>query len=182
MPAVSFPVFAIDEKKYCESEPSNVPFKEALILTFKNKSFLYFALSDFAYFLSVTILQTGLIYYVTVLLAQEERMQGELMMVLGIFSFVLYPVVNVAARKIGKKPVVLFGFAVFLSLFIFIYFLGEGVPLPKLLQAYMIVIVAAIPMAILGILPNAILADIAELDAIKTGSRREGLFLFWILG
>jgi GPH family glycoside/pentoside/hexuronide:cation symporter len=31
-------------------------------------------------------------------------------------------------------------------------------------------------MAILGILPNAILADIAELDAIKTGSRREGLF------
>lgn len=171
-----FPVFAIDEKKYCESEPSNVPFKEALILTFKNKSFLYFALSDFAYFLSVTILQTGLIYYVTVLLAQEERMQGELMMVLGIFSFVLYPVVNVAARKIGKKPVVLFGFAVFLSLFIFIYFLGEGVPLPKLLQAYMIVIVAAIPMAILGILPNAILADIAELDAIKTGSRREGLF------
>ena len=171
-----FPVFAIDEKKYCESEPSDIPFKEALQLTFKNKNFLYFALSDLAYFLSVTILQTGLIYYITVLLGQAENMQGELMTVLGVVSFVLYPVVNSLAKKIGKKPLVIFAFGVFCSLFIFIYFLGDGVPLPKLIQSYLIVIVAAIPMAILGILPNAILADIAELDAIKTGSKREGLF------
>ena len=40
----------------------------------------------------------------------------------------------------------------------------------------MIVLIAAVPMAILGILPNAILADIAELDGLKTGSKREGLF------
>jgi GPH family glycoside/pentoside/hexuronide:cation symporter len=171
-----FPVFAINEKEYCESEPSNIPFKEALALTFKNKSFLYFSLSDLAYFLSVTILQTGLIYYITILLGQPENMQGELMTVLGIVSFLLYPLVNSVAKRVGKKPLVIVAFSVFLSLFIFVYFLGDGVPLPRLIQSYLIVIVAAIPMAILGILPNAILADIAELDAIKTGSKREGLF------
>jgi GPH family glycoside/pentoside/hexuronide:cation symporter len=52
----------------------------------------------------------------------------------------------------------------------------EVIPIPRVIQAYLIVVVAGIPMAILGILPNAILADIAELDALKTGSRREGLF------
>ena len=31
-------------------------------------------------------------------------------------------------------------------------------------------------MAILGILPQAVLADIAECDAIDTGERREGMF------
>ncbi|MDX1957220.1 MAG: MFS transporter [Leptospiraceae bacterium] len=171
-----FPVFAIDEKKYCESEPSDVPLKEAMILTFKNKSFLYFTLSDLSYFMSVTILQTGLIYYITVLLSQQENLQGELMTVLGVVSFILYPVVNSLAKRVGKKPLVILGFSVFFLLFIFIYFLGDGLPIPKIIQSYMIVITAAIPMAILGILPNAILADIAELDAYKTGSRREGLF------
>ncbi len=171
-----FPVFAIKEKEYCESEPSDIPFKEAMALTFKNKSFLYFSLSDLAYFLSVTILQTGLIYYITVLLGQEEKMQGELMTVLGLFSFILYPLVNSVAKRIGKKPLVIIAFCFFLTLFIFVYFLGDGLPIPKLIQGYMIVLIAAVPMAILGILPNAILADIAELDALKTGSKREGLF------
>lgn len=171
-----FPVFAISEKEYCESEPSNIPFREAMILTFKNKSFLYFSLSDLAYFLSVTILQTGLIYYITVLLGQEEEMQGKLMTTLGLVSFILYPLVNSVAKRIGKKPLVIIAFCFFLTLFIFVYFLGDGLPIPKLIQSYMIVLIAAVPMAILGILPNAILADIAELDALKTGSKREGLF------
>lgn len=177
MVCMYFPVFAVDEKKYCQSTPSTVPFKEALILTFKNKSFLYFALSDLAYFLSITILQTGLIYYVTVLLSQEEQLQGFLMIILGGVSFLLYPVVNLLARKIGKKPLVLIGFFVFFLVFCFVSVLGKDwLPVSAVVQGYLVVVFAAIPMAILGILPNAILADIAELDALKTGSQREGLF------
>ncbi|MCB1192653.1 MAG: MFS transporter [Leptospiraceae bacterium] len=172
-----FPVFAINEKKYCESIPSTIPFKESLILTFKNKSFLVFALSDFAYFLSLTILQSGLIYYVTILLSKEDKLSGTLFVVMGVFSFILYPIVNLLAKKVGKKPMVILGLFVFLSVFVFVFFLGfSWMPIPPIVQAYLIVIVAAIPMAILGILPNAILADIAELDGIKTGSKREGLF------
>ncbi|WCL50374.1 MFS transporter [Leptospira sp. GIMC2001] len=172
-----FPVFAVDEKKYCQSEPSTVPFKEALILTFKNKSFLYFSLSDLAYFLSTTILQTGLIYYVTVLLVQEEQLQGLLMLVLGVTSFAMYPVVNILAKRIGKKPLVLVGFSIFFLVFCFCSILGQPwIPFSPFIQGILVVVFAAIPMAILGILPNAILADIAELDALKTGSQREGLF------
>ena len=40
----------------------------------------------------------------------------------------------------------------------------------------MLVALAAFPLAALGILPPAILADIAEEDAIKTGANKEGLF------
>jgi GPH family glycoside/pentoside/hexuronide:cation symporter len=35
---------------------------------------------------------------------------------------------------------------------------------------------AAIPMAILGILPQAVVADIAEADALATGEARQGMF------
>ena len=50
------------------------------------------------------------------------------------------------------------------------------VPLNNSLQAYTVVILYSIPLAFLGILPNAVLADIAEHDALKTGVRQEGMF------
>jgi GPH family glycoside/pentoside/hexuronide:cation symporter len=37
-------------------------------------------------------------------------------------------------------------------------------------------VLAAVPMAILGILPQAIVADIAEADAKVTGENRQGMF------
>jgi glycoside/pentoside/hexuronide:cation symporter, GPH family len=37
-------------------------------------------------------------------------------------------------------------------------------------------VLGALPLAVFGILPNAILADIAEHDALKTGSHREGIY------
>jgi GPH family glycoside/pentoside/hexuronide:cation symporter len=43
-------------------------------------------------------------------------------------------------------------------------------------QIYTLVICAAFPLAALGILPNAILAEIADADAAKTGENREGMF------
>ncbi|MCT8333383.1 MFS transporter [Leptospira sp. 85282-16] len=172
-----FPVFTIHEKTYCESEASSVPFKEAIFLTFKNKNFLYFALSDLCYFLALTILTTGISYYVTVLLELEREFVTQLLTVMLLVSFAFYPVVNWIARRIGKKKTVLVGFYIFLILFLSIYFVGKNsLPLSPHIQGYLIVAIAAVPIAILGILPNAILADIAELDSLKTGSKREGLF------
>lgn len=172
-----FPVFTIHEKTYCESEASSVPFKEAIVLTFKNKNFLFFALSDLCYFLALTVLTTGISYYVTVLLELERDFVTQLLTVMLLVSFAFYPVVNIIAKKIGKKKTVLLGFYIFLALFLSIYFIGKDeLPISPYIQGYMIVAVAAIPIAILGILPNAILADIAELDSLKTGSKREGLF------
>ncbi|MCB1141874.1 MAG: MFS transporter [Leptospiraceae bacterium] len=172
-----FPVFAISEKRYCLSVPSTVPFKEALKMTFKNRDFVYFSVSDFNYFLSLSILTVGITYYVKVLLNQEESLVSQILPVMLFSSFLCYPLVNFFARRTGKKNLVLIGFGVFFIVFMFIFFMGmEFIPIPNIVQAYLVVALAGIPMAILGILPNAILADIAELDAIKTGSRREGLF------
>jgi GPH family glycoside/pentoside/hexuronide:cation symporter len=44
------------------------------------------------------------------------------------------------------------------------------------LEPILIVLIAAFPMALLGIIPQAIVADVAEQDAIVTGENREGMF------
>jgi GPH family glycoside/pentoside/hexuronide:cation symporter len=40
----------------------------------------------------------------------------------------------------------------------------------------LIVVIAAFPMALLGIIPQSIVADVAEEDGVRTGEKREGMF------
>ena len=44
------------------------------------------------------------------------------------------------------------------------------------MQAYGVIIFYAVPLAFLGVLPNAVLGDIAEHDARATGQAQEGMF------
>jgi len=88
---------------------------------------------------------------------------------------VFYPLVNYFSKKVGKKPIVLFSFALLSLIFVAIFFLGKF-PFSPIVQAYMLVLSASIPLASLGILPNAILADIAQHEAHETGENREGMF------
>ncbi len=171
------PVFTIDEKKYSTGVPSTVPMLESLKLTFRNPNFLPFALSDMVYFLALTILQTALIYYVTVLLRQQEQFYSLLFIVMAVVSFACYPAVNLVARRTGKKKMIVGSFILFSAVFGLTSLFGlPWVPLSLTAQGYLLAVLGGLPLAAFGILPNAIVADIAEHDALKTGSHREGIY------
>jgi len=169
------PVISIDEKKYCVVSPSDISMFEAVKKTFKNKNFIYYVVADFSYFTGMMIIMTGMLYYITVLLGLEESMMGLLLPAMVVVSFLFYPLVNILAKKIGKKVLISASFLFMSVIFFFIFFLGR-LPIAETLQAWLVVILYAIPISFLGILPNAVLADIAEHDALKTGVRQEGMF------
>ncbi|MEM7111692.1 MAG: MFS transporter [Chloroflexota bacterium] len=172
---MAIPIFTIDERKYCESKPSTVPLFEALKSTFQNASFRYYVVADFSYFMGLTIMNTGLLFYITVLLGLEEALVGTLLAVMVIVSFVFYPVVNVLAKKTGKRILVIVAFLSMSVVFVGVYFFGR-MPLAPTVQAYMLVLLYSLPLSFLSVLPNAILADIAEHDALQSGERKEGMF------
>lgn len=169
------PVFTIDERRYADSTPSSEPLLPSLRHTLRNPHFRYYVVADFSYFMSLTLIQTGLLYYITVLLTLEESLVAGLLLVTFAVSFLFYPVVNVLARRFGKKNLVVAAFFGMSLIFAMVYFLGR-LPFAPATQAYILVTLYALPVAFLGILPNAILADIAEHDAQKTGQRKEGMY------
>jgi glycoside/pentoside/hexuronide:cation symporter, GPH family len=169
------PIFFIDERRYCRSKPTSVPFMAALRQTFRNPHFRYYVIADFSYFMGLAIINTGLLFYITVLLGLPEALVGTLLAIMVLSSFVFYPLVNILARKVGKKILVVISFLFMSFVFLGIYFFGN-MPLPAETQAYMLVLFYAIPLAFLGVLPNAILADIAGHDALKTGEAKEGMY------
>lgn len=169
------PVFTIDEKKYSDSKPSHLPLWPAISRTFSNRNFKYYLISDFSYYMALSIISSGLLFFITVLLGLPESLGGLLMGIMVFVSVLLYPLINFLSARFGKKPLVLFSFLLLSLIFVAIYFLGK-VPLSPRFQIYTLVVCASFPLAALGILPNAILAEIAQLDAQQTGENREGMF------
>lgn len=169
------PVLAIEEKKYSNITPSHLPLLAAIGKTFGNRNFKYYLISDFSYYMSLSIISSGLLFFLTVLLHLPESMGGILMGSMVLFSLVFYPFINYLSKKIGKKPIVLFSFGLLSLIFVAIFFLGKF-PISPTAQIYMLVLSASFPLASLGILPNAILAEIAQSDAERTGENSEGMF------
>lgn len=170
------PVIFIDEKRYCESHVSKEGSFEALVSAFKNKNFLFFTLSDFFYWVAITFIQIGIVYYITILLGFSKDRTTLFMTIMFLASFILYVPVNLIAQKTGKKKLLIIGFIIFSIGYAYTSLLGKIPFIGNELQAYILVLIMAIPLAIFGILPNAIVGDIAEEDGIRTNNYKAGVF------
>jgi GPH family glycoside/pentoside/hexuronide:cation symporter len=169
------PVFTINERKYSDSKPSQIPLWAAVRKTFANSNFKYYLISDFSFYMALSIISSGLLFFITALLGLKEAEGGLLMGIMVIVSVMFYPLITFLSIRFGKKPLVLLSFGILSLIFVTIYFLGKF-PFSPHAQIYTMVICAAFPLAALGILPNAILADIAQLDAEETGQNQEGMY------
>lgn len=165
----------IDERRFGKADIHPVAFREALRSTLRNTNFRYFMVADFAYFVSVTLITSGLIYFVTVLLKLPESIGNKLMITMVLVSFVFYPLTNIGAAKAGKKRIVILSLGLLAFIFLGLVYLGKFTISP-LVQIYTLIGLAAIPMASLNILPNAILAELIERDKTETGQNKEAVY------
>ncbi len=170
------PVFTIREKDYVVAAPSESTALKSLGATFRNRDFRVFVASDIAYFLGITMFQTALPFFVTSLLKLDEGMSTVYFVLMTALSVLFYVPVNKLTPRFGKKKLILFAFVVFTISFVYTAFFGSTLPIPPAVQGYILCAVAAPAMAIFGILPQAVVADIAECDAIGTGENRSGMF------
>ncbi len=169
--AMLIPSFYIKEREYIDSRPSETPAFSSLLKTFKNGQFRRFVYSDVIYFFALTLFQTGLAFYETKLMGIEDTWTFPLTATMTFISVLLYPVVNKLAPKIGKKKLIVTGFFTYSLVFLITSICGQG-----LYWGFIVAVCAAVPMAILGILPQACVADVAELSRLETGEDRSGMF------
>ncbi|MEO5666924.1 MAG: MFS transporter [Bdellovibrionota bacterium] len=169
------PVIFIDERRYASFATSSEKIIDSLKATLGDRNFRLFLGSDLFYWLSLTFIQLGMSYYILVLLQLPASKLSLLMLMLFALSFVFYAPVNMLAKKFGKKPLILTGFGLLAVVFALASQLGR-LPFSPELQAYALAGLASLPLAIFGILPNAIIADLAQEAAERTQSNRTGMY------
>lgn len=170
------PVFCIREKEYVNTVPVQESAFHSLAATFRNGEFRKFVGSDIFYWIALTMFQTGLPFFVTSLLKLPETMTTLYFVGMTALSVLFYLPVNKLTPQFGKKRMLLFAFVMFSTAFFYTGFMGKIPFLSAAAQGFVLMVFAALPMAIFGILPQAMVADIAESDSVTTGSNREGMF------
>ena len=172
------PTFCLKEKDFVDTKPSNANMFKSLGATFKNKSFRTFVGSDIMYWVGLTLFQTGLPFFVKVSMKLDESYTMIFLGGMTVLSAVFYPIVPKLVKKFGKKKLVISGFVGLAIAYVITGLIGVigTTVIPGVVYGVVICVIAAFPMALLGIIPQSIVADVAEADGYDTGENREGMF------
>ena len=174
--AMLLPTFLLNEKEFVDTKPSNVNMFKSLAATFKNKDFKVFVGSDIMYWIGLTLFQTGLPFFVKVSMELDESYTMIFMGGMTVLSAAFYPFVSGLVRKFGKKKLTITGFLGLALAYVITAVIRFIPAVPGIVFGIAICVIAAFPMALLGIIPQSIVADVAEADGIVTGENREGMF------
>lgn len=178
MIAALVPAFAIREQDYIEQKPYSQPLAEAVKAIFSYKNFTIITVGYLVMWVAFTFFNTAQVYYITNLLALSD-MWVTIVTVISIgVGVCTYPLVNILARKVGKKPLLLGACTTYVLLYGAIFNYNTVISLiggPAF--AILIGLVIAMPIAITNIIPASMFADLAQYDTIMTGKNRAGMFL-----
>jgi GPH family glycoside/pentoside/hexuronide:cation symporter len=92
-----------------------------------------------------------------------------------LLSLCIYPFINLMARRISKKKMIVSAFFFLVIVFTGIFWLGKY-PFTPLVQGILLMIGFGIPNGFLNILPSTVVADIAEADTLATKQNKEGMY------
>ncbi len=172
--------YAFNEKDYVED---NVKPQESMIksftLVFQNKQFVIFSLGDLFSYVSMAFFQTAMLYYITMLLNVPESQSFLVMLCAIAVAICLFPLIIKLSRKYNKKLPLIIASVVFTIAFGLIYF-GDKIaalaPGKELFIGLGMGVIVSFPFAAINILPQSVTSDIIQLDCLKSGVNREGIF------
>ena len=172
------PAYAIREQDYIVQKPYSQPLGEALKAIFSYKNFTIITIGYLVMWVAFTFFNTAQVYYITNLLALPDIWVTIVTVISIGVGVCTYPLVNILARKVGKKPMLLGACITYVCLYGAIYNYELVISLIGR-EAFALVIgfVIAMPIAITNIIPASMFADLAQYDTIKTGKNRAGMFL-----
>lgn len=154
-----------------------VPFAPAARAVTASRPFRIFLLGLALLWFGLSMINLSLAFVVTVLMGLPRSAVGQVLAVTIGFTLLSFPVIARLAKRQGKRRALLGAMTMAALVVPLIGLIGRfPLPLAPALQGYLLVGLAGPPLAALFVLPNAILADIAEAHGDGSGHRSEALF------
>lgn len=159
--------FYIKENKYTILEEP-MPIFKGIKQTFKNKPFLIFEISNFAFLISSTILITAVFYYITFILKLSGLMAIIPILLFFVMVFAFTPIYAKLVSRYGLKKVYIFSL-VFSGLgFLLFFFIGW-----VFITSIIALMLVGIGFSGIFLTSQAVFAEIIDYDEILTEKRRE---------
>lgn len=145
----------------------------SLKLTLKNKNFLIYLFFYITIWFGINSLTIAMPYITEILLQKSAETSGLMIGSAFIFALIFSPFIPRITNMFTKKAIMLLTAGLFSLLLFLTGWFGTFISYPF---AFVVVLLTGIPLAVIFIIPNAMVADIAQQDGIDHGERREGMF------
>lgn len=163
---------------FVRENPQNIHQKDINILssigmTLTNKNFVYYLVGYSTVWFGINTLTISMPYISEGLLNSTAESSGFMIAGAFVIALLFSPLIPKITMKLGKK--LTFNIAAIIFAILLMLTGLFGVVFTNL-AATIIILAAGIPLAILFVIPNAMVADIAEADGLVNGQKREGMF------
>ena len=162
------------EKQRAEAELPDVsiPIGDQLKIVFKNKPFLYVIGIYLCSWLALQVIASIIPYYViNWMRLKSEDVPSTILAIQGTALVMLF-VWNALSERVGKKAVYFMGMSLWLIALTGLFFLQPG----QLKLMYFLSVMAGLGVSTAYLIPWSMMPDVIELDELRTGQRREGIF------
>ncbi|MBD1876642.1 MFS transporter [Nodosilinea sp. FACHB-131] len=153
-----------------DTDEAALPFLQQIKVVFSNRAFVFVVGIYLFAWLALQMTASIIPFYATFWMGLDSYFLAALL-VQGT-AIVMMVVVNYLSRRLGKQEVFYIGIGTWIIAQIALFFVQPG----QVAALYLLCIVISFGVATAYVVPWAMLPDVIELDEIKTGQRREGIF------
>lgn len=169
-------VKTIEQKRTQAHPPESLPFWEQLKIVFSNQPFLFVTGIYLFSWLGVQITQTVIVYYVVSWMRLPQAASAQVALCVQVTALVMLSVWSRISQRVGKKAVYFMGMSLWIIAQAGLFFLQPG----QVGLMYAIAVLAGFGVSTAYLIPWSMMPDVIELDELRTGQRREGIFYGFI--
>ncbi|HIK28028.1 MAG: MFS transporter [Oscillatoriaceae bacterium SKW80] len=164
-------------------EPVGQPILEQLRIVFSNKPFLYVVGIYLCSWLAVQLTAAIIPYFIRFWMRPSEDPQivnqviNQVILVVQGTAIIMLFVWNAVSDRYGKKAVYFMGMSLWIIAQAGLFFLQPG----QNTIMYILCVLAGFGVSVAYLIPWSMLPDVIELDELRTGQRREGIFYSFIV-
>ncbi|MDY6936082.1 MAG: MFS transporter [Cyanobacteriota bacterium] len=152
--------------------PAAIPFLQQIKIAFTNVPFLYVMGIYLCSWLGVQVTATIIQYYVVSWMELPGAAFTQIAFAVQATALLMLFVWTPISRRVGKRAVYFMGMSIWIIAQAGLFFLQPGqVPL-----LYVLAVMAGVGVSTAYLIPWSMLPDVIDLDELKTGQRREGVF------
>jgi GPH family glycoside/pentoside/hexuronide:cation symporter len=155
-----------------EDNSASLPYFQQLRIVFNNRPFLFVIGIYLFSWLGVQVTATIIPYFVVNWMGLQSQVSAQVALAVQVTAWLMLFVWSAVSKRLGKKAVYFMGMSVWIIAQAGLFFLQPG----QVGLMYVLAVMAGVGVSTAYLIPWSMMPDVIELDELRTGQRREGIF------
>lgn len=165
-------VWGVRERYQVNPTEEHLPYLEQLRIVLRNRPFLYVIGIYLFSWLAVQVTATIIPFFVVNWMGLRDQVITQVAMAVQVTALIMLFVWSAVSERVGKKAVYFMGMILWVIAQAGLFFLQPG----QIGLMYTLAVIAGFGVSTAYLIPWSMMPDVIELDELRTGQRREGLF------